>query len=217
LIVDKEEFIRFLMSIPGIGRAKAEAIYESGFDTKEKLINADIEDLVRIKGISENLAKRIKEGVGKEAEKEEEKEEKEEEKRAVPRIKPKLDEKLKEALEKRREKKDREPEFLRQEWFRYKRLGECWRRPKGLHSKMRKGLKYRPPRVKIGYRGPRLARGLHPSGFEEVMVYRVEDLDRINPERQAIRIGGTVGVRKRIDIVKKADEMGIRVLNRGEL
>lgn len=215
--MDKEEFIRFLMSIPGIGRAKAEAIYESGFDTKEKLINADIEDLVRIKGISENLAKRIKEGVGKEAEKEEEKEEKEEEKRAVPRIKPKLDEKLKEALEKRREKKDREPEFLRQEWFRYKRLGECWRRPKGLHSKMRKGLKYRPPRVKIGYRGPRLARGLHPSGFEEVMVYRVEDLDRINPERQAIRIGGTVGVRKRIDIVKKADEMGIRVLNRGEL
>ena len=215
--MDKEEFIRFLMSIPGIGRAKAEAIYESGFDTKEKLINASIEDLVRIKGISENLAKRIKEEVGKEAEKEEEKEEKEEEKRAVPRIKPKLDEKLKEALEKRREKKDREPEFLRQEWFRYKRLGECWRRPKGLHSKMRKGLKYRPPRVKIGYRGPRLARGLHPSGFEEVMVYRVEDLDRINPERQAIRIGGTVGVRKRIDIVKKADEMGIRVLNRGEL
>ncbi|HEX16936.1 MAG TPA: 50S ribosomal protein L32e, partial [Thermoplasmatales archaeon] len=112
---------------------------------------------------------------------------------------------------------DKEPEFLRQEWFRYKRVGECWRRPKGLHSKMRKGLKYRPPRVKIGYRGPRLARGLHPSGFEEVMVYRVEDLDRINPERQAIRIGGTVGVRKRIDIVKKADEMGIRVLNRGEL
>ena len=215
--MDKEEFIRFLMSIPGIGRAKAEAIYESGFDTKEKLINASIEDLVRIKGISENLAKRIKEEVGKEAEKEEEKEEKEEEKRAVPRIKPKLDEKLKEALEKRREKKDREPEFLRQEWFRYKRLGECWRRPKGLHSKMRKGLKYRPPRVKIGYRGPRLARGLHPSGFEEVMVYRVEDLERINPERQAIRIGGTVGVRKRIDIVKKADEMGIRVLNRGEL
>ena len=215
--MDKEEFIRFLMSIPGIGRAKAEAIYESGFDTKEKLINASIEDLVRIKGISENLAKRIKEEVGKEAEKEEEKEEKEEEKRGVPRIKPKLDEKLKEALEKRREKKDREPEFLRQEWFRYKRLGECWRRPKGLHSKMRKGLKYRPPRVKIGYRGPRLARGLHPSGFEEVMVYRVEDLERINPERQAIRIGGTVGVRKRIDIVKKADEMGIRVLNRGEL
>ncbi|RLF55099.1 MAG: 50S ribosomal protein L32e, partial [Thermoplasmata archaeon] len=133
MIVDKEEFIRFLMSIPGIGRAKAEAIYESGFDTKEKLINASIEDLVRIKGISENLAKRIKEEVGKEAEKEEEKEEKEEEKRGVPRIKPKLDEKLKEALEKRREKKDREPEFLRQEWFRYKRLGECWRRPKGLH------------------------------------------------------------------------------------
>ena len=82
---------------------------------------------------------------------------------------------------------------------------------------MRKGLKYRPPRVKVGYRGPKLARNLHPSGFEEVMVYRVEDLNRIDPERQAARIGGTVGVRKRIEIIKKADELGIKVLNRGEL
>ncbi|MEM0150582.1 MAG: eL32 family ribosomal protein, partial [Thermoplasmata archaeon] len=28
------------------------------------------------------------------------------------------------------------PLFRRQEWFRYKKLGEAWRRPKGKHSKM---------------------------------------------------------------------------------
>lgn len=223
--MEKEEFLKFLTSIQGIGKAKAEAIYNSGYDSVEKLREAKVEDLTKIKGINEELAKKIKEKVGtEETEKKEEKKEIKEEtkeekpkKKMIPRIKPKLDERIKDALEKRRVRKEKEPEFLRQEWFRYKRLEECWRRPKGLHSKMRKGLKYRPARVKIGYRGPKLARNLHPSGFEEVLVYRVEDLNNINPEKQAVRIGGTVGVRKRIEIVKRADELGIRVLNRGEL
>ncbi len=262
-----EDIIKFLTSIQGIGKAKAETIVKSGFDSIEKLKEADIKELSSIKGISEELAKKIKEGAEKqllrpggaeavkkeekvrekktEEKAEEEKEEKPEEKKGEvaeevkeeveekevkeekvekpekkkvkPKIKPKLTSELKDALEKRKIRKEKEPTFRRQEWFRYKRLGECWRRPKGLHSKMRKGLKYRPPRVKIGYRGPKLARNLHPSGFEEVMVYRVEDLEKINPERQAARIGGTVGTRKRIEIIRRADELGIKVLNRGEL
>jgi len=262
----REDIIKFLTSIQGIGKAKAEAIIKAGFDSIEKLKEADVKELSGIKGIGEELAKKIKEEAEKqllrpggadavkkeevsekktEEKAEEEKEEKPEEKKGEvaeevkeeaeekevkeekveepekkkvkPKIKPKLTSELKDALEKRKIRKEKEPTFRRQEWFRYKRLGECWRRPKGLHSKMRKGLKYRPPRVKIGYRGPKLARNLHPSGFEEVMVYRVEDLEKINPERQAARIGGTVGTRKRIEIVKRADELGIRVLNRGEL
>ena len=261
-----EDITKFLTSIQGIGKAKAEAIVKAGFDSIEKLKEADIKELSGIKGIGGELAKKIKEEAEKqllrpggadavkkeevsekktEEKAEEEKEEKPEEKKGEvaeevkeeaeekevkeekveepekkkvkPKIKPKLTSELKDALEKRKIRKEKEPTFRRQEWFRYKRLGECWRRPKGLHSKMRKGLKYRPPRVKIGYRGPKLARNLHPSGFEEVMVYRVEDLEKINPERQAARIGGTVGTRKRIEIVKRADELGIRVLNRGEL
>lgn len=214
--MDREELISLLMSIRGIGKAKAEAIINSGYDSIEKLREAKLEDLVKIKGIGEDLAKRIKESIGEEEKKEEMKEE-EKHRRILPKIKPKIDERTKDALEKRKIRKEKEPEFLRQEWFRYKRLKDCWRRPKGLQSKMRRGLGYRPAKVRIGYRGPRLARDLHPSGFEEVLVYNVKDLNGINPEKQAIRIGGTVGVKKRVEIVKKADELGIRVLNRGEL
>ncbi|MEL9915033.1 MAG: eL32 family ribosomal protein, partial [Thermoplasmatales archaeon] len=29
------------------------------------------------------------------------------------------------------------PEFHRQEWFRYKKLGDSWRKPRGKHSKLR--------------------------------------------------------------------------------
>ena len=54
----------------------------------------------------------------------------------------------------------------------------------------------------------------HPSGFEEVIIYNVDGLEGIDPKKQAVRIGGTVGTKKRIAIEDRADELGIRVLNR---
>ncbi len=132
----------------------------------------------------------------------------------VAKAKPELDPIMMDLLEKRRSIGERRPAFLRQEWFRYKKLGEKWRRPKGIHSKMRRHYKYRPPVVSIGYGSPRKVRGLHPSGFEEVMVHNKSQLDGIDPKRQAVRIGGGVGYRKRLEIETKADELGIRVLNR---
>ena len=137
-----------------------------------------------------------------------------EEKKYVPSIKPELDKETADALAKRAVISGRRPAFKRQEWFRYSKLGESWRRPKGIHSKMKRNLKRRPPVVDIGFRGPAEVRGLHPSGFEEVMVYNVDGLEGIDPKSQAIRIGGTVGTKKRIVIQERADELGIRVLNR---
>ncbi|MFA6952898.1 MAG: 50S ribosomal protein L32e [Candidatus Methanomethylophilaceae archaeon] len=132
----------------------------------------------------------------------------------VPSIKPVLDAVTTDALAKRAVISGRRPAFKRQEWFRYSKLGEGWRRPKGIHSKMKRNLKRRPPVVDIGFRGPIVARALHPSGFEEVLVYNVENLEAIDPKTQAVRIGGTVGTRKRILIQERAEELSIRVLNR---
>ena len=128
--------------------------------------------------------------------------------------KPELSEEQIDALAKRAVISGNRPAFKRQEWFRYQKLGETWRRPRGIHSKMRRGMKRRPPMVEIGYRGPALVRDLHPSGFEEVLVYNVEGLENIDPKTQAARIGGTVGVKKRIAIENRAKELGIRVLNK---
>jgi large subunit ribosomal protein L32e len=44
----------------------------------------------------------------------------------------------------------------------------------------------------------------------------VSDLDKVDPEVNAIRIGGTVGKRKRIEILALAIEKGVRILNPGE-
>lgn len=128
--------------------------------------------------------------------------------------KPVLDDERRRLLQIRMQRKSKKPKFRRQEWFRYKRLGEKWRRPKGLHSKMRRKFKYRPPVVSIGYRTPAKVRGLHSSGFEEVLIYNPSQLEGLDPKTQAVRIGATVGYRKRLEIEKRAAELGVHVLNR---
>ena len=132
--------------------------------------------------------------------------------RAEP--KAQLDAKTKDLLKKRAEIDDRRPAFRRQEWFRFSRLGEKWRKPRGIHSKMRRHYGYRPPIVSIGYGGPAEVRGYHPSGFKEVMVHNVDQLTGVDPRTEAVRIGGTVGRKKKLTIEAKANELGIRVLNR---
>ena len=128
-------------------------------------------------------------------------------------IKPELDDATVEALALRAIASGNRPAFKRQEWYRYKMLGDKWRRPRGIHSKMRRGFKRRPPMVEVGYRGPVTVRGLHPSGFEEVLVYNADVLGTIDAKKQAVRIGGTVGVKKRLAIEARAAELGVRVLN----
>jgi large subunit ribosomal protein L32e len=106
------------------------------------------------------------------------------------------------------------PRFIRMNSWRIKRLEDTWRSPRtSIDNQIRKQLKGFPPLVKIGYRGPKLVRGLHPSGFEEIVVYNVEDLQNVDPKRHAVRIARTVGRRKRAEIIKKAEEIGVRILN----
>jgi large subunit ribosomal protein L32e len=109
------------------------------------------------------------------------------------------------------------PKFVRQESWRYIRLAENWRKPKGIDNKMRKQVSGVPPLVKVGYRGPKKARGLHPSGYNDRLIHNIRDLEKLDPKVDAARIGHTVGRRKRIDIVSKATTLGIKVLNRGNI
>ncbi len=109
------------------------------------------------------------------------------------------------------------PKFVRQESWRYVRLAENWRKPKGVDNKMRKQVSGVPPLVKVGYRGPKVARGLHPSGYNDRLIHNIRDLEKLDPKIDAARIGHTVGRRKRIDIVSKANALGIKVLNKGNV
>ncbi len=128
-------------------------------------------------------------------------------------IKPKLTENEKRLLRIKNKNAVKRVEFRRQEWFRYKKLGESWRKPRGKHSKQREHQARRPPVVDAGYRSPAAVRGLHPSGFLEVLVHTPQELEKLDPLREAARIGSTVGSRKRELIMEKAEELKVRILN----
>lgn len=134
------------------------------------------------------------------------------------RQKPVLDDETKVNLSIRAAQMKKQPKFRRQEWYRYYRLARTgWRKPKGMQSKQRLNMKYRTPMVRVGYGKIAAVRGLHPSGFEDVLVNQPSDLDGLDPERQAIRIGASVGNRKRANIHDRADDLGLRVLNRRKI
>lgn len=107
----------------------------------------------------------------------------------------------------------RKPRFTRQESWRYIRVKDSWRKPKGKTSRMRRKIKGWPSLVSVGYGNARAKRGLHPSGLRETLVHSPQDLYGLDPSKEAIRIASTVGEKKRLEIMSKADELNLKVLN----
>ena len=215
---------RELDEIAGVGPSKADALSNAGFESVADLQVADQEDLAEVEGIGNALAARIKADVGDldiedvETEVEEaapEAEETEVETELRPRglveKTPELEDEDERLLAQR--SREGKPSFRHQDTHKKKRIPESWRRPRGTHSKRRKGIKGKGKNVDAGYRTPQAVRGLHPSGFEEVRVHNVDDLEGVDGDREAVRIASAVGERKRERIEERAESNGIRVLN----
>jgi large subunit ribosomal protein L32e len=216
-----------LEAIGGVGPAKAEALREAGYRTVTDLKAASQSELAAVENVGQALAARIKADVGGlevseevEAEVEEEGEPEAEAEEAVetelrPRghagKTPELDEETRQALTQRQ--REGKPQFNRQDYHKKKRTPSSWRKPRGNLSKQRRGIKGKGAMVEAGYRTPKDARGRHPSGFEEVRVHNVDDLEGVDPATEAVRIASAVGARKRERIEDVCEDREIRVLN----
>lgn len=84
-----------------------------------------------------------------------------------------------------------------------------WRKPRGIDILLRKDDGALP---QAGFRTPKAIRGMHPSGYQEVMVRTKKDLDAMTPA-QAARIVATIGRKKKITLITYANEKKIKVLN----
>lgn len=109
--------------------------------------------------------------------------------------------------------KRKKPVFLRQNWFRFPSLGKKWRAAKGNQNKLRMHIRDKGFMPDPGYGSPAAVRGFHPSGLEEMRVFNAEQLEKVEPKRYAVRIAGSVGKKKRLEIMKKAESLKIKILN----
>ena len=120
----------------------------------------------------------------------------------------------KEKLQAREIVASKRPKFIRPESWRYKRLETTWRKPKGIDNHQRKQKsRGRPGLVKVGYGTPKIAYGLHPSGYTDNLVHNANDLQNLNPKEDGIRFGHSVGAKKRREIMIIALEKKFKVFN----
>ncbi len=96
-------------------------------------------------------------------------------------------------------------------------LADTWRRPRGLHHKQRIQKKAKGPMPTPGYGSPVEVRGLHPSGYRDVLVHNPDELAGLDPSCDAIRIAASVGAKKRGVIQEKALAEGLKVINPKDL
>ncbi|QZX99958.1 50S ribosomal protein L32e [Halobaculum rubrum] len=220
--------IESLEDVSGVGPSKADALREAGYETVEDVKAASQSELAEVDGVGNALAARIKADVGElevdeeadaEIEDEEPEADEEEAEDVETELRPRghadktpdLDDERARALAKKL--RESTPQFNRQDYHKKKRIPTSWRRPRGQLSKQRRGMKGKGPKVDAGYRSPTAARGLHPSGFEEVRVFNTDDIEGVDPATQAVRIAATVGGRKREAIEDECEDREIRVLN----
>ena len=106
--------------------------------------------------------------------------------------------------------KAKKPSFTRQDSHKIKSLSSQWRLPRGIHSKMRKKLRGYMRHPGVGWSSPRVVRGLTPEGHVPLLIYTLAELEK---QQGPVFIAGTVGIRKRLQLLQKAKEKNISVLN----
>lgn len=115
--------------------------------------------------------------------------------------------------EKKRMHKKR-PHFVRQDYgVRLRVSDNYWRKPRGYHSKMRRGEAGKRKVVQAGYRSPAELRGVNLKGFRLVHVETVKQLEKINPHEEMAIMSSNIGLKKKLALVKLAERKNIKFAN----
>lgn len=108
-------------------------------------------------------------------------------------------------------------DFKRTDYMRHLKLGKKrgkvkWRRAKGVHSKIRRKRMGYPLKPEVGYRTPQVLFGL-VKGKMPVLVHNIRELSALTSANIAIL--ARIGAKKKLILIKKADEMKIPIANVG--
>ena len=119
---------------------------------------------------------------------------------------------MKQLLELRKRMNAKRPKFKHYEHQKRKEVGTRWRKPRGLHNKMRIGKWGKPASVNVGYRGPAEVRGLDRSGLTPNLVSTLSQLDALDPKKHSV-ILSRVGNRAKVQLLESCKKKHLSVLN----
>ena len=111
--------------------------------------------------------------------------------------------------------KKKKTTFDRFESDRYHRLSRCWRRPRGIDCRVRRKYRGVLRTPKIGYGSNKKTRNLLPNYKLKFVVNNMKELECLlmNKEKYCAEIGKSVGAVLRIQILKRAKELGVDITN----
>ncbi len=116
-----------------------------------------------------------------------------------------------------RVRSEKSARFKRDGTGKKKQISDSWRKPRGLHSKKRRQKKAKGPLPSPGFGSPLAVRGMHPSGFHEVLVFTPAEMEGLDPGVYAVRIGASVVNWKRLVLQQQAMTAGLKILNPREI
>ncbi len=101
--------------------------------------------------------------------------------------------------------------FIRTHAKRHSKLGkgrkklQKWRKPTGRDNKVREKKKGHPIKVSVGFK--------NNNRIQQVLIKNISDLNDIKENQKPLL--AKVGAKKKLDIIKKAEEMKIKLANVG--
>lgn len=106
-------------------------------------------------------------------------------------------------------------QFKRHHSDRYKRVGDSWRKPKGIDSAVRRRFRGTVRMPKIGYGSNKKTRHLMPSGHKAFLVSNLAELEILvlQTKTYAAEIAHNVSSRNRVALVERAKALGVKVTN----
>ncbi|KAH6693843.1 60S ribosomal protein L32 [Plectosphaerella plurivora] len=111
--------------------------------------------------------------------------------------------------------KKRTQRFKRHQSDRFMRVDPSWRKPKGIDNRVRRRFRGTAPMPSIGYGSNKKTKYMMPSGHKAFLVNNVNDVDLLLMHNRtfAAEIAHAVSSRKRIDIIARAKQLGVKVTN----
>lgn len=103
-------------------------------------------------------------------------------------------------------------DFIRKDAFKKKRLGQTWRKPKGLQNKKRLQRKGNARKVKPGFGTKNTDRHTTKAGLKIITITTLAQLKEVNPKTHAIIIGKT-GMNKKLQLLEEAEKAKITIAN----